>query len=102
MTRSIVEVHFPYQFSEQELHEKADQFTPFMMNIPGLVWKIWIYNGEKKITGGIYHFDSKESARNYINGPIFEEVKKTFTHIDYEIFDLLERPSRATNAPVFA
>ena len=70
--------------------EMAEAFSDLAKSInkeEGFIWKIWTENREAKEAGGIYMFDSKESAEKYqtkhterlkgfginsVNGKIFE------------------------------
>ena len=45
--------------------------------VPGLCWKIWIYDPDTQMAGGIYLFEDAASAQNYLDGPIFMGLKQT-------------------------
>ena len=38
--------------------------------LPGLIWKIWIYNDEAQVAGGLYLFDTETDARSWGDGPM--------------------------------
>ena len=81
-------------------HEMVNQFTDLAKGIndeEGLIWKIWTENSEAKEAGGIYLFETKETACKYlsmhtarlkgfgiekVNGKIFE-VNEVLTSINH-------------------
>ena len=78
--------------------DRAKQF----LSVPGLQWKIWLDGEEERRAGGIYLFDSRASAEAYVNGPIVARMKSNpdITELQIRIFDVRERMSAITNAPV--
>lgn len=81
-------------------HEMVKEFTVLAKGIndeEGLIWKIWTEDSEAKEAGGIYLFETKESASKYlsmhtarlkgfgiekVNGKIFE-VNEVLTSINH-------------------
>ncbi|UOQ94731.1 monooxygenase [Halobacillus shinanisalinarum] len=79
--------------------EMVEEFSDLAKSIneeEGFLWKVWTEDREAKEAGGIYLFESKESAQNYltmhterlkgfgiepVNGKIFE-VNKGLTQIN--------------------
>ncbi|MGE7766953.1 monooxygenase [Peribacillus sp. NPDC096540] len=80
--------------------DMVEQFTDLAKSIndeEGMIWKIWTEDSEAKEAGGIYLFESKESAQKYltmhtarlkgfgigtVNGKIFE-VNEGLTQINH-------------------
>ncbi|WP_458352607.1 monooxygenase [Peribacillus frigoritolerans] len=81
-------------------HEMVNQFNDLAKSIndeDGLIWKIWTEDSEAKEAGGIYLFETKETACKYlsmhtarlkgfgiekVNGKIFE-VNDVLTSINH-------------------
>lgn len=38
--------------------------------LPGLIWKIWLYDDDAHLAGGLYLFDSEADARRWGDGPM--------------------------------
>ena len=103
MDRIIAQVNFRYNCSESKMKEMASELQDEVQQVNGLLWKIWIQNDEKSLAGGIYYFENREVAEAYINGPIGDEMRDhpDFWDLDVTYFDVMEGPSKGTNAPVF-
>jgi len=71
---------------------------------PGLQWKVWLMNEAENEAGGIYLFDSKQSAHSYMSGPIVAALKASpaITDISAKLFDVLEEHTAVTRGPLGA
>jgi hypothetical protein len=78
--------------------ERAAQF----LKVPGLQWKIWLDGDAERLAGGIYLFEDRAAAEAYVNGPIVARLKGNaeLSEVDIRIFDVRERMSEITRAPV--
>ena len=77
---------------------RAAQF----LEVPGLLWKIWLDGAEERRAGGIYLFESRAVAEAYANGPIAARMRANpdISELDIRIFDVRERMSEITRAPL--
>lgn len=67
----------------------------------GIIWKIWIYNGEERRRGGIYLFATKEQAVIWgENNTRPKLLQAGATDISIQYFDINEGPSELTRAPL--
>ncbi len=66
--------------------------------IPGLIWKAWVVNETRQEGGGIYLFDSEETAANFLQGPIIAHLENhpAFEDVRIKSLSLLAEPSRLT------
>ncbi|MEO3474592.1 YdhR family protein [Roseomonas sp. CAU 1739] len=100
----IVQVNYTHpempkaEWEARYTDDRAKQF----LAVPGLQWKIWLDGEEDRRAGGIYLFDSRAAAEAYVNGPIVARMKANpeITELQVRIFDVRERMSAITNAPV--
>jgi hypothetical protein len=78
--------------------DRAKQF----LGVQGLQWKIWLDGEDDRRAGGIYLFDSRANAEAYVNGPIVARMKANpdITDLQIRVFDVRERMSAITRAPV--
>jgi len=78
--------------------DRAAQF----LAVPGLHWKIWLDGEADRMAGGIYLFEDRAAAEAYVNGPIVARLKgkAELSEVEIRIFDVRERMSAITRAPV--
>ena len=72
--------------------------------LPGLQWKLWIYDDSKGAAGGIYLFDTEEHARKWGDEMLPASLGRLpgVSDIEARYFDVDERLSAITRAPVAA
>ena len=88
---------------DQEQAEHLLASAERISGVPGLEWKIWIYDDENQKAGGIYLFDSEEHARAFGDQiPGLLSQLPGMSDIDRRYFDIDERLSAITRGPVGA
>jgi hypothetical protein len=99
MNKKILEVHFDYEFINKEL---AIEYAKLLQQVKGLIWKIFIINNEERLTGGLYLFEDEKAAKDYIEGPVFDQLKSMLGLNNFRInfFDIMEEESKITRAPI--
>ena len=72
--------------------------------LPGLQWKIWIYDDSNAVAGGIYLFDTEARARAWGDEMLPASLGRLagVTDIDAKYFDVDERLTEITRGPVIA
>jgi hypothetical protein len=72
--------------------------------LPGLQWKLWIYDDSQKVAGGIYLFDTEEHARAWGDDtlPASLGALPGVSDIDARYFDVDERLSAITRGPLLS
>lgn len=106
-----------YRFS-REIFDKMDQLEPMAIEgakhiakIPGLRWKIYLYNDENGETGGVYLFEDEDSLNAYLDSPIMKQRKAgkfgdgqneigIITDVTMRQFDIMEEMTAITRGPV--
>lgn len=80
----------------------TDELGRKFLDVAGLQWKIWIDGEAEKLSGGIYLFADRKAAQDYVDGPIVAAIKanKALSDLQIRIFDVRERMSAITHAPV--
>ena len=78
--------------------DRARQF----LDVPGLLWKIWLDGDAERLAGGIYMFEERASAEAYAAGPIVARLRDhpDLSDLDVRIFGVRERMSEITRAPL--
>lgn len=78
--------------------ERARQF----LEVPGLLWKIWLDGDAERLAGGIYLFADRASAEAYARGPIVARLRNNpdLSDVSVRIFEVRRRMSEITRAPI--
>lgn len=97
----IMCVDFPHNgpFGE-ELKKGLSELAQSINNEPGLIWKIWTENQAEKIAGGVYLFNTKENAENYLAMHSERLTKMGYTNIKGQIYETNEGLSAINNGPL--
>jgi hypothetical protein len=100
----IVQINYRYRnLSRQEWEARyTDDRAKQFLSVPGLQWKIWLDGPEEQRAGGTYLFEDRGTAEAYLAGPIVARLKANPDVYDVEcrVFDVRERMSEITNAPI--
>ena len=102
MSQQVIQVNFQYKGSKEEYSNAASMVADIFANLPGLQWKIWLLNEEKKEGGGIYLFADKKAVDDYRNSDLFKYISTSPDYLNFNVkqFDTMEAPGALTNAPV--
>lgn len=78
--------------------DRAEQF----LQVPGLLWKIWLDGAEERLAGGVYMFADRASAEAYAAGPIVARLRDNpeLSEVEVRVFDVRGRMSGITRAPL--
>jgi hypothetical protein len=70
--------------------------------VPGLIWKTWGIDMGRKEMQGIYLFEDKTSANNYLSGEIFTAIKNNpaLANLNTKQFDVVEDLTKITRGPI--
>lgn len=83
--------------------EMAEGFSDLAKSIneeKGFIWKIWTENSETNETGGIYLFETKEAAENYIEMHSERLAGFGITDVNAKIFAINSKLTQITGGPV--
>lgn len=97
---AIVQINFDYDSSAAELLIETSAVATKFLQLNGLLWKVWLGNDENKTTGGIYLFESREKAEQYLQSELVAGLRKSRANVEIKIFDVLAEPSTITHAPI--
>lgn len=83
--------------------EMADVFTDLAKSIneeDGLIWKIWTENPETNEAGGIYLFETQETAGKYIDIHSKRLASFGITDVNAKIFAINSKLTEINKGPV--
>lgn len=83
--------------------EMAEAFSDLAKSIngeEGFIWKIWTESRETKEAGGIYMFETKETAEKYIDMHAKRLASFGITEVNSKIFAINSKLTEITKGPV--
>lgn len=83
--------------------EMAEAFSDLAKSIneeEGFIWKIWTENPETKEAGGIYAFESKQTAENYLEMHTKRLAQFGITNVNGKIFAINSQLTEINKGPV--
>ena len=104
MSQQILQVNMNFSIPRADLETAWLGVTQPIADTPGLLWKVWLMNEEKKEAGGIYLFENEDALRAYVGGPIVTALKESpaVSNISAKSFEVLADHSAVTRAPLTA
>ncbi|ASK60732.1 monooxygenase [Virgibacillus phasianinus] len=83
--------------------EMAEVFADLAKSIneeEGLIWKIWTESPDTNEAGGVYLFESKETAEKYLNMHTNRLAKFGITGVNAKILAINSKLTEINNGPV--
>ncbi|MFD1161485.1 MULTISPECIES: monooxygenase [Hwangdonia] len=97
----IMYVDFPHrEVWGKEMAVQMKELAQSIVNEPGFVWKFWTENKNEEMAGGVYMFDSRENAENYLKMHTDRLVKFGYSNIKGKVFEINEELSNICKAPL--
>ena len=84
----------------KEMSEAYSDLAKSIKGEPGFLWKIWTENEENKEAGGIYLFDTRKNAEDYLTMHTARLESFGITGIRGRIFDVNGPLTEMTSGPV--
>lgn len=97
----LLQVDFDFHgpFGE-EMSNQLLELANSINNEPGMIWKIWTENAGEKIGGGIYLFESQETAASYLEMHTARLKQLGVVDVRGVIFDINKPLSDINRAPI--
>jgi hypothetical protein len=102
MPGTIVQINFKFAGSKDEYLKTFRQAAEPIAAAGGLRWKVWPWNEEERMGGGIYLFEDDASAKAYLEGPIISGVGEVpgVSEVSVKQFHVLDDLTAITRGPV--
>jgi hypothetical protein len=93
-----VQIEFEVICPPAEYRGMADHVASAIAVVPGLLWKLWIFDEDRRRGGGVYLFADREAAAAYLEGPIINQLRASpaIAGFTARLFGVLEGPSALT------
>jgi hypothetical protein len=102
VAKTIVLITFKFNGSKAEYLETFREAAVAIAATPGLSWKVWPWNDEDRVGGGIYIFEDAASAQAYLGGSIAAGLGEhpALSDLSVKQFEVLDSLTAVTRGPV--
>ena len=99
---SILQINFKLNVAPTEYRKICSSVAQPIADVPGLIWKVWMLNGQDGEAGGIYLFQDKQSLDAYVSGPIIRQIKSLpqLREISAKCFEAIPELTAVTRGPI--
>jgi hypothetical protein len=101
-TKKVFTVKYNYSMPTEEFKKITSSVALKFSEVPGLSWKIWLINEDRKEAGGIYLFESAPELERFLNSTLFTALRNNtaISNLQTNTFGVAEAQSMITNAPL--
>lgn len=98
MTKKVFTAKYNYSMPTEEFKKITSSVAPEFLKLPGLYWKIWLINEDRKEAGGVYMFESATDLEQFLNSKLFAALtdNPAFHNLQTNTFDVAEAASVIT------
>lgn len=102
--KNVVQINFDFDVRPAEYEEMVRGVAEAVAAVEGLLWKIWLFDGEARRGGGLYLFTDEGAAQAYLNGPIIAQLRQlpAIQNVDAQCFGFVEGATAVTRGPIYA
>jgi hypothetical protein len=102
MAGTIVQINFKFDGSKDEYLKVFRDVAPPIAATAGLRWKIWPWNDQERVGGGVYLFEDASSAQAFLTGPIAAGLGQNpaLSEVSVKQFEVLEDLTAVCRGPV--
>jgi hypothetical protein len=102
MSETILQINFKFEGSKADYLKAFREVAEPIAASAGLRWKVWPWNEDERVGGGIYLFDDESSAQAYLEGPIAAGLGQhpAVSEISVRQFEVLDSLTAITRGPI--
>ncbi len=102
MGKTVVQINYRFGMTLEECSATFKPLAEPIAAVEGLLWKVWLMDAEHREGGGIYLFDSPESAQAYLTGPIITGLGQNpqFSDLSVKVSGIDSDLSMITRGPI--
>lgn len=97
----MLQINFRVAASREAYQAACTKVASAIAEVPGLLWKSWVYNQAAQEAGGIYLFEDAPALNAYLQGPIVAGLKSNpvFSEMSIKRWEVLPELSATTRFP---
>jgi len=86
--------------TREKIEKSGEKIAPLFVDVPGMLWKIWLIDEVSSGSCGTYLFESREAIDAYIESELFKSASSSIGRPEVRIYDVMEAASLITRAPI--
>jgi hypothetical protein len=104
MALQVLQINYTFAGSREDFEEQFGPAAADIAAVPGLRWKVWLFDEATFLGGGWYLFDDEATLHAYLDGPIVASIKShpAFSNLSVQTAGVLEGPTAITRGPLAA
>ena len=104
MAEKILQISFGLNVTSAEFKQIAGAVAESFAKVPGLRWKIWIANEEKREAGGIYLFEDQRALEAFAASDLAKTVAThpALKNVTMRASDVMPEETAVTRGPIAA
>lgn len=96
----IMHVDFPHKdVWGKEMASQMKELAQSINKEPGFIWKFWTGSKKDNMAGGVYMFDTRDNAENYLKMHSKRLGEFGYSEIRGKVFEINEELSKICKAP---
>jgi hypothetical protein len=102
MTPQVLHITYKFDGTRADFERDFAPIAATIAEVPGMRWKIWLFDEATSRGGGSYLFEDTASLGAYLDGPIVDTLRThpAFSEVTVQAFSVLEAPTAITRGPV--
>jgi len=102
MAKTILQINYKFNSSRAEHTAWVGADADYIARVPGLAWKVWLMNEAEHEAGGIYLFESREAALEFVSSPAITSfaAHPSLSAFSAKMFEAVESLSKITRGPL--
>ena len=99
---TVLHLRFKLRVPPDAMLANSREAATDIASVEGLIWKIWVLQGEEFEMGGMYLFSNRQTAEAYLNHPVIQAVRGNPAVVSTEskLWDVESSLSALTRAPL--
>ena len=104
MAEKLLQVHFGLNVAPAEYRHIASAVAESFARVPGLRWKIWIVDEQKREAGGVYLFEDQRALEAFAASDLAKTIAThpALKNVTMRASDVMPEETAVTRGPVGA
>ena len=101
MSKIVLQINYKIGSSRADFIALLTPMAEPIASFPGLLWKIWLLNEAEHEAGGIYLFESRETAQGFVDNAVTGfAAQPMISDLKTKFFEPDEVLSKVTRGPL--